>query len=424
MKKLLFISFFLATNCLLLATISYAQTAEELKSQIDSHSEQIKKLNEDIKKYQIQIDETGKQANTLTNTIKTLDINQQKVGTEIKKTETSISKTNLILQELSKEILTTEQKIDLGKQAIASSLRNVNETDDVSMVEIMLGSGSLNDTIETYQISSSFSQSVEKHKAELSNYKADVETKHSETEKQKEVLVGLKSDLKDQNTILANNKKEKNTLLAETKNKESEYKKILADKQAEEAKFEKELFELESKLKIKIDTNKLPKAGDSVLAFPLDKIRITQPFGSTVDSKRLYVSGTHNGVDFAASRGTPVKAVLSGTVQAAGNTDEQRGCYSYGKWVLIKHDNGLTSLYAHFDLIKVSAGQTVSTGDIIGYSGATGYATGPHLHLTLYASQGVRVERYTSSINCKNVDIPVAPSNAYLDPLNYLPARP
>ncbi len=417
MKKISFIIFILLFSF----AIASAQSVDEIKTKIDSNAEQIKKLNEEIKQYQSQIDETGKQANTLQNTIKILDINQKKINTEIKKTETNISKVNLTLNELSKEIATTENKIILGKKAIGASLRKVNETDDATLVEIMLGTGSLNDTLEAYKEASSFNENVRLHRLELSTYKTAVENKQSETEKQKKKLLGLKTDLKDQNIILANNKKEKNDLLIETKNKESLYKKVLAQKQAEEAKFEKELFDLESRLKIKINTNNLPAKRPGILSWPLDSIKITQYFGRTVDAQRLYVSGTHNGVDFRASRDTRVLATLDGTVTAIGNTDSQRGCYSYGQWVLIKHINGLSSLYAHLDLIKISAGQTVSTGDIIGYSGATGYATGPHLHLGLYATEGVRVERYTSSINCKNIDIPVAPANAYLDPLNYLP---
>jgi murein DD-endopeptidase MepM/ murein hydrolase activator NlpD len=114
-----------------------------------------------------------------------------------------------------------------------------------------------------------------------------------------------------------------------------------------------------------------------------------------------------------------VKAVLDGVVEGIGNTDEQRGCYSYGKWVLIKHSNGLTSLYAHLDLIKAVPGSQVSEGEIIGYSGQTGYATGPHLHLTLLASQGVTIQQYSSSKNCKNTKIPIASPNAYLDPMQY-----
>ena len=192
---------------------------------------------------------------------------------------------------------------------------------------------------------------------------------------------------------------------------------ILSDNQKE--KFERELFLFESQLKKAIDPNSFPTGKKGILSWPLDNILITQPFGKTVDSKKLYVSGTHNGVDFKASRGTRVMSVGDGVVEGVGNTDEQRGCYSYGKWVLIKHENGLSSMYAHFDLIKVAPGQEVKAGDVISYSGQTGYATGPHLHLTLYASQGVEIQKYSSSINCKNVSIPVANSKAYLDPMLY-----
>ncbi len=418
-RKYLF--FLLSTIYLLPSVFSHAQNVEELRSKIDSHSEEIKKLEGEIKAYQGQIEETGKQANTLQNTIKTLDINQKKISTEIKKTETNISKVNLSLEELGKEIRTTEEKITTGRQAIKSSIRDVNEVDNISLPEIFLGEGSLTDALRRYEESEKFNSSIRARALELLTYKTQVEDKQKEEDKKKNELLGFKEDLKDQNIILASNKKEKSTLLTETKSKEAEYKKILAQKQDQKEMFEKELFQFESQLKIAIDPNQYAKAKGGILSWPLDSIYVTQGFGRTVDAQRLYVSGSHNGVDFRASRGTPVKSALGGVVKAVGNTDAQKGCYSYGKWILIEHPNGLTSLYAHLDLVKVAGGQSVSEGEIIGYSGATGYATGPHLHFTLYASQGVRVEQYTSSKNCKNTSIPIASANAYLDPMAYFP---
>ena len=85
-------------------------------------------------------------------------------------------------------------------------------------------------------------------------------------------------------------------------------------------------------------------------------------------------------ISFGASIGTPIKAALSGTVLGTGNTDSIKGCYSFGKWVMVKHNNGLNTMYAHLSQISVSSGQSVSTGQVLGYSGETGYATGPHLH--------------------------------------------
>jgi murein DD-endopeptidase MepM/ murein hydrolase activator NlpD len=158
------------------------------------------------------------------------------------------------------------------------------------------------------------------------------------------------------------------------------------------------------------------------LKFPLQKIRITQYFGNTAFSTKnpqIYSSGTHNGVDFAASIGTPIHASLSGIVVGAGNTDI-KSCRSYGKCIMIKHANGLSTLYAHLSLIAVTVGQNVTTGEIIGYTGNTGISTGPHLHFGVYATEGVNITKNKGSKYCSNVTIPYADLKAYLNPLSYL----
>lgn len=149
---------------------------------------------------------------------------------------------------------------------------------------------------------------------------------------------------------------------------------------------------------------------------------MTQYFGNTSFSQRTnaYNGNGHNGVDFRANTGDQVYASANGTVTDTGNTDAVPGCYSYGKWVLIEHDNGLSTMYAHLSLIKAQEGDTVSRGEVIGYTGNTGYSTGPHLHFTVYATEGVQVVQYDDSINCQSAVIPIADLDAYLDPLNYL----
>jgi murein DD-endopeptidase MepM/ murein hydrolase activator NlpD len=118
-------------------------------------------------------------------------------------------------------------------------------------------------------------------------------------------------------------------------------------------------------------------------------------------------------------------APLSGTVRATGNTDAVPGCYSWGKWTLIDHANGLSTLYAHQSAINVSPGQSVSTGEVIGYVGSTGFSTGPHLHFTVYAKEGVSVRKFNeikTVTSCGPASTPVAAVDAYIDPMLYLPA--
>ncbi|MFF1558407.1 LysM peptidoglycan-binding domain-containing M23 family metallopeptidase [Streptomyces sp. NPDC058279] len=88
----------------------------------------------------------------------------------------------------------------------------------------------------------------------------------------------------------------------------------------------------------------------------------------------MWSSGYHTGVDFIASTGTTVKAVGAGTVVTAGWGG------AYGNEVVIRHADGKYSQYGHLSQISVSVGQSVTAGQRIGLSGATGNVTGPHLH--------------------------------------------
>ncbi|MFF3059221.1 peptidoglycan DD-metalloendopeptidase family protein [Streptomyces sp. NPDC057909] len=85
-------------------------------------------------------------------------------------------------------------------------------------------------------------------------------------------------------------------------------------------------------------------------------------------------SGSHTGIDFPVATGTSVKAITSGTVVTAGWGG------AYGNEVVVKHADGHYSQYGHLSALSVSVGRTVSAGQQIGLSGATGNVTGPHLH--------------------------------------------
>lgn len=99
---------------------------------------------------------------------------------------------------------------------------------------------------------------------------------------------------------------------------------------------------------------------------------ITSRYGSN-DSVRDH---SHSGLDIAAPYGTPIKAAASGTVTYSGNAGD-----GFGNYVIISHGNGVTTVYAHCSQLLVSAGQTVSQGDVIAKVGSTGNSTGNHLHL-------------------------------------------
>jgi len=248
---------------------------------------------------------------------------------------------------------------------------------------------------------------------------------------EKEKQEHLRSQILDQKYLVNRNKAAKNSLLEKTQNKESNYRKLLKEKLAKKEAFERELAEMESQLRVVIDPNSIPPAGFKIFAPPLSDVSykscyggktkarncVTQYFGNTPFAKSgAYNGNTHNGMDFRARTPQKVRAVLSGIVLRV-NRNVAPNC-QYGKWVVIKHNNGLATLYAHMSLVKVGAGQKVSTGDLIGYSGDTGYATAPHFHLTTYASQALVFKDYKCNSGL-TVNIPIAPHNAYLNPLDY-----
>jgi murein DD-endopeptidase MepM/ murein hydrolase activator NlpD len=88
-----------------------------------------------------------------------------------------------------------------------------------------------------------------------------------------------------------------------------------------------------------------------------------------------FTAGKHNGVDLAASTGTPIRAAAPGLVVVAARLP-----YGYGWRIMLDHGNGTTTLYAHLSRLDVAPGQRVTRGQVIGAVGATGQATGPHLH--------------------------------------------
>lgn len=402
---------------ILFFSIAHADEVSDLKQKIDAHNSNIQSLEKEIKEYQNQVEKIGKEANTLVNTINSLDLSKKKLEAEVKLTQNKISNQNLQIDRLAIDIGDKGDRIIHSRRVISEILKKVYYSDSQSFVETIVGNESMSQFYQSIDQLVSLQDSARDRIKDLAKIKTGLETNKKEVEKKRAELLELKKDLSDQTFALNETVKEKESVLKETKNTEANYKAILANKVKQKAQFEKELFAYESALKIAIDPRSLPKAGAGLLSWPLQKIRITQLFGQTQFSKRLYVSGSHGGVDFEASIGTPVMAALSGIVTETESNAPKTRC-QYGKFVLIKHPNGLSTIYGHLSQVNVVPGQAVVTGERIGYSGNTGYATGPHLHFGLYATQGIRI--ISSLGSCVGVKTVSASTNAYLDPMLYL----
>ncbi len=407
----------------------FAQQTEidTLKTQIEERNNRLKDIEKEIAGYQTELKKVGGQKSSLQKAINQLELERKKVQADISYTQNKINATDLEINKLSLEIDRTTHTIETRRHAISETLQTLNALDDTSMIEVLLKQENLStfwgEIDNLQQIRAYIADEVHM----LSEQKNILSDKHLTDTQKKNDLLKLKAQYSDQNEVLVGNKTEKAQLLSATKNEEAQYQKLLKQKETAKELILKELRDFESKLKFILDPNTIPPKGTPVFKWPVNGV-ITQLFGGTEFAKQnasIYAGRPyHPGIDIGVPRGTPITAPLSGTVRATGDTDAVVGCYSWGKWTLIDHPNGLATLYAHQSVISVVAGQQVSTGDIIGYSGNTGYSTGPHLHFTVYAKAGVSVRKFNeikAVTSCGAATTPVAATDAYIDPMSYLP---
>ncbi|MEN9561382.1 MAG: hypothetical protein RIQ56_655 [Candidatus Parcubacteria bacterium] len=403
----------------------FAQSKADLQKSIDEHSSQITQLNKEIEEYQKQLEKVSTAKQTLQGALSQINLQIKKVTATVNVTKKQISSTQLEIRQLENGIEGKEVAISRDSAALGSTIRNLHEAERETLAEQILGGESLSDTWQDMDNTAVLQQAVrekidrlEAQKRELTNTKEQREVKEKELLKQRANLISQQGSLNA-------TKVAQSELLSQTKSQESTFQKIIAEKKRQQASFEDALNDLKSQLQKTVDLSGVAAAGQGVLRWPVDNVRVTQYFGNTAfAASGAYKGKGHNGIDLAAPIGTPLKAAATGLVIGTGNTDSVRGCYSFGKWVMIKHSNGLNTMYAHLSQISVSAGQTVGGGDVIGFSGETGYATGPHLHFGVYVSSATQIMKLgdatKSSTSCANATMPITPISGYLNPMNYL----
>lgn len=404
---------------------TFSASIDELRAKITENNEKIFELQKQIDEYSSLYNSTSKQAQTLKNALAALEANRNKLAAELKLTTTKITKTSLTLEEIGEDIATTEEKIDKSSKAVAQSIRIMDEAENNSVVEQFLGQKTISDAWDYVNGLRAVQAKISLALADLNDLKVSLASQKVSAEKERINLINLQKSLTGQKQVVEYNQQEKDKLLTQTKSDAAKYQEQLAEAVAQKALFEKELYEYESALNIAIDPSSIPGARSGVLSWPLKDIFVTQYFGYTAAAAKLYkTTGKHGGMDFRAAIGTPVYASLSGLVtDTVGTLKETKSGCQYGEFVLIKHANGLSTIYGHLSYVNVKPGDTVITGDLIGYSGKTGYSTGPHLHFGVYATQGVRIvdAKDLGSRVCSGIKTVAADPKAYLDPLGYLP---
>jgi len=398
--------------CFLATSSGSASLIDDIKKEISEKEEKIKQLQEQASNYSGTLQETRQKKNTLENQLYILKSRIGKLTTDINITSTKISTSNLQIEELNLEIYEKNQEIDSHKKNIAGLIRTLYEYDNRSMLELILENEKFSEFLNQVQYIELLQENVQKDLESLKSIKVEIEKQKEEVKEKRQDLQTYNAQLYSQKQIQENQKGQKDTLLRKTKGQEQQYQQLLSGIEKQQEQVKEEVYQLEEKLRLTLDPESIPKPRPGVLSWPNEGL-LTQRYGITPYSKRLYKSGFHNGIDIAAGYGSPIRAAGDGVIRAMGNNDNYCPGGAYGRWIAIKHDNNLTTFYAHLSAYgKYGIGDSVKIGNIIGYEGSSGYSTGSHLHFGVYASNTFILKQ---SQWCGKL-----PIGATINPLNYL----
>jgi len=386
-------------------------TKEQLEAQISARNLQLKDVQAKLDATRSKLNSTTGQRKTLQGEVNRLEASIDELELGIRGDQLTVERLGFEITSLGNDVTSLKAKMKDKQGALAALLVQVQKSEAKSPLIALLSADTLSDTIREAHSIAALQDRVGDDLGELRDIQLDVlgkidasAVKRTEAE-QRQLTLATKREL------VAEQQAGKAKVLAATKNQEGAYQKQVSELAAQQKKIAAETEALDAALRAKINRTLLPTSGKGVLGMPVAG-RISQGYGATSFAQTGYAGKWHNGIDIAAPLGTPIYASADGTVVAAGNQDAYCPSGAYGRFTVINHSNGLTALYAHQSKQVVATGQAVTRGQLIGYVGSTGYATGPHLHFTVYATP-------TFQMGGSNVCGPM-PRGGDVNPLSYI----
>ncbi|KKS83592.1 MAG: Peptidase, M23 family, partial [Parcubacteria group bacterium GW2011_GWA2_43_11] len=211
-------------------TVGAQETADDLRLKITESQRQLQAIEQEIKKFESQLNVVGAEKKTLQNAINELDLSRDKLKAEIRGTEKKISSTDLEIQELEREIHIKELEIEKNMEAVAESFRQVDQTENQTVVEIILGYDSIAEVWDALEEQSLLQDSLRESTKIMSALKDEYEKAKLNSLEKRGELGNLKKELSGEENVLISTIDQKDSLLSQTKNKESNYQKILEEK--------------------------------------------------------------------------------------------------------------------------------------------------------------------------------------------------
>lgn len=382
--------------CLLLAVPgnAVARTLGEIEAEQEALDEERQELESRLT--ELRNDEAQKREYQRTLQQK-IDVVQEQVDSARRDIEELNDQINVLTAKLKKSQEKIQDTIDRFKERLAALYRAGN----VSTLEILLNSSSFSDFTMRSELLKAMSLRDQDMLNVIENYIAETEDERKECEQSKAKVAELKKKLEADQDELTDLYLQNAEAIAALQEAESATQAELDKNTAEREANDKEMEELIAKQKAWEEEQRRQQAASggtywgSGVSYPSGGGGVEGFYPIWPLPGVSYVSAHyggypgHRGMDIAGPYGTPVVAAESGMVIAANDYDSWGE--SWGYYVLIYHNGTFTTRYAHLSALTVSVGQYVEKGTVVGYEGATGNVTGPHLHFEVYEN-GSRVD--------------------------------
>ncbi|MCL2817291.1 MAG: peptidoglycan DD-metalloendopeptidase family protein [Clostridiales bacterium] len=332
----------------------------DLIKQQEEIAKQIEARKKEIENSKNQLTQAGKE-------LLALDLELEKAQASLLAAERQLVIAEALAAQISEQLdevtALLEQRLELFKERLVV----IYTAGEISVLDVLFQAESFRDFFVSYDMLKRVMQQDSKL---LEQIKADmrlIEDKALELEKRIADSLAIKADIEKQSALLNSSRAEKAALVAKIENDIA-----LAEKaRQEEEELSKKIAE-EIRL-LQEDAAKNPFNG--VMAWPVDGYTyVTSHYGPRTHPVTGALESFHTGVDLRAPQGTRLLAAEAGRVISINYNS------AYGNYLVIDHGGGVSTFYAHLSAYSVKLNQQVKKGEVIGLAGATGLATGPHLH--------------------------------------------
>ncbi|MHA5218871.1 murein hydrolase activator EnvC family protein [Dysosmobacter sp. Phy] len=373
------------TMALLLSAAELTPALAVTQADIDALKNESNDLSAEKKELQAKLESLAADKSTAMERKTLLDQQIANTSAQISNVEEQIQQYAALISQKEEELIQAQEDEAAQYDLFCDRVRAMEKRGEVSYWSVLFRADSFTDLLSRLDMINEIMAADQRVIDQLKDLQAQIETAKTELETNKAEEEAAKSELEARKSELNTQRSEANALIQQLAANESETEAALDELEAEQDAIRAEIQRLNEQLIAQQAAN-----GNSVQSnpggyiWPVDSRYITSTVGGRASPGGIG-STNHKGTDIGRVGYTsPIYASKAGTVIVSQYSS------SYGNYVAISHGPGNTTLYAHMSSRKVSVGQYVNQGDVIGITGSTGNSTGPHLHFEV-TENGVRV---------------------------------